>query len=190
MAGATQLSARSVRQQSMLEIRPAQRADLGQVAAIHVASWRAAYHGLVSAEILASLSLEKRKSAWEGWFETPGAQLWAACRAGHMLGFARLQPAPHSEKLPPGFGELTHLYLEPAAYGTGVGRPLFRRVVQSAREISLAGIALWVLEENSRARMFYEREGLATDGARQTRPQWLGDGVYEVRYRLPFGPAA
>ena len=174
----------------MLEIRLAQRAELARIAEIHVTSWRVAYRGLIPAEILDSLSIENRLSAWQRWYEAQGSHLWAAYRDGHMLGFARLQPAPPSEELPPKFGELTHLYLDPAAYGSGVGRSLFRHAVGSAREASLAGLALWVLEENSRARVFYEREGLVTDGSRQTRPEWLGEGVHEVRYRLLLGSAA
>ena len=172
-----------------LEIRRVHRTELAQVAAIHVASWRAAYRGVIPVEILAGLSVEERRSVWERWIEAPGSELWAAFLGTRMQGFARLQPAPASEALPPDFGEVTHLYLDPVAYGTGVGRPLFRRVVASAREVPFAGLSLWVLEENPRARRFYEREGFEADGARQTRPEWLGEGVYEVRYRLPFGSA-
>ena len=45
---------------------------------------------------------------------------------------------------------------------------------------------LWTLEKNVRARRFYERQGMTADGARKDEPEWLGEGVYEVRYVLPF----
>ena len=49
-------------------------------------------------------------------------------------------------------------------------------------------IMLWVLEDNARARRFYERAGFAPDGARHGLPD-LG-GVTEIRYRRaqPAGP--
>jgi hypothetical protein len=42
---------------------------------------------------------------------------------------------------------------------------------------------LWVLDDNPRARRFYEREGWALDGERKVEPH-LGVDVAEVRYRI------
>ena len=42
---------------------------------------------------------------------------------------------------------------------------------------------LWVLEDNPRARRFYEREGWNTDGRRRDE-EMLGVTVTEVRYRI------
>ena len=55
---------------------------------------------------------------------------------------------------------------------------------QVLARVSAAGyrcITLWVLEDNARARRFYERAGFAPDDARHV----LGDlgGVTEIRYR-------
>jgi RimJ/RimL family protein N-acetyltransferase len=44
---------------------------------------------------------------------------------------------------------------------------------------------LWVLEDNPRARRFYEREGWALDGERKD-DEYLGIRVAEVRYRIPL----
>ena len=41
---------------------------------------------------------------------------------------------------------------------------------------------LWVLDDNPRARRFYEREGWALDG-RTKREEFLGVAITEVRYR-------
>lgn len=46
---------------------------------------------------------------------------------------------------------------------------------------------LWVLEENDRARRFYERMGLAPDGARDTfTPDGTTVELPEVRYAGPL----
>lgn len=43
-------------------------------------------------------------------------------------------------------------------------------------------VALWVLEDNGRARRFYQRAGRRPDGA-ATREEHLGVRVRELRYR-------
>jgi ribosomal protein S18 acetylase RimI-like enzyme len=57
---------------------------------------------------------------------------------------------------------------------------------QVLTRVSAAGyryITLWVLEDNARARRFYEQAGFAPDDARHL----LGDfGVTEIRYRRVF----
>lgn len=169
----------------MLEIRRAERAELARIAEIHVDSWRAAYRGLIPDARLDSLSVETCLVAWEKWFSQPEAELWVARREGRIEGFGRLQPATDDD-LPTHYGELTHLYLDPAAYGTGIGAPLFERVLESAIAHPYLGVALWVLEENARARSFYEGMGLVADGGRQSKSDRVGEGVYEVRYRVHF----
>ena len=46
--------------------------------------------------------------------------------------------------------------------------------------------SLWVLEDNPRARRFYEREGWTLDGERREE-EFLGAPVTEVRYRITLG---
>ena len=173
----------------MLEIRRAERDELARVAEIHVDSWRIAYRGLLADSILDSLSVASRAAAWEEWFEQPGSELWVALRAGRVDGFSRFQPAPDPD-LPAEFAELTHLYLEPTVVGTGVGGALFHQVLESARVHPYRGVALWVLEENARARRFYERRGFVADGEYPPRPEWLGRDVREVRYRIGLSAGA
>ena len=60
---------------------------------------------------------------------------------------------------------LTHIYVHPAAIGTGVGHALFEHV-KAARP---GGFDLWVFQQNERARRFYEAHGAQpvelTDGS-------------------------
>jgi RimJ/RimL family protein N-acetyltransferase len=43
-------------------------------------------------------------------------------------------------------------------------------------------VTLWVLEDNPRARQFYERAGWTIDGGRKAEARW-GVRAPEVRYR-------
>jgi hypothetical protein len=46
-------------------------------------------------------------------------------------------------------------------------------------------VTLWVLDDNPRARSFYEHGGWAADGARKADERW-GVRAPEVRYRKSF----
>jgi len=79
-------------------------------------------------------------------------------------------------------GELTHLYVDPAAQNRGAGS----RLMEHAKTVSPGGLALWVFQKNEGACRFYERHGFRlvelTDGAgnmeRQpdARYEWTSDG--------------
>jgi ribosomal protein S18 acetylase RimI-like enzyme len=77
--------------------------------------------------------------------------------------------------------ELYAIYVDPDRFGAGAGRAL---IGESIRRCTAAGhprMYLWVLEENMRARRFYERSGFRADG---TEVPFDVDGVAvpEVRY--------
>ena len=76
--------------------------------------------------------------------------------------------------------ELYALYVAPAYWSTGAGRALIGRVLEEAQAEGYPRILLWVLEQNARARRFYERAGLRQRG-RTHQLDWLG-GIPEVCY--------
>ena len=80
----------------------------------------------------------------------------------------------------PRCAELYALYVTPAWWSTGTGRDLMCQVLEETRAGGYPRIVLWVLEQNARARRFYERSGFRLDG-RSFVPDWLG-GVTEVCY--------
>ncbi len=83
--------------------------------------------------------------------------------------------------------ELYALYVAPAYWSTGAGRALMGRVLEEARAEGYPRIVLWVLEQNARARRFYERAGFRQRD-RTHQLDWLG-GVPEVSYVRDLGPA-
>jgi GNAT superfamily N-acetyltransferase len=83
-------------------------------------------------------------------------------------------------------GELYAIYALPEAWGSGAGRALMAAVLAALRTRSFATASLWVLEDNPRARRFYEREGWRLDGGRR-REEFLGVAIDEVRYRITLG---
>jgi ribosomal protein S18 acetylase RimI-like enzyme len=93
-------------------------------------------------------------------------------------------PAPPGDLTPAGqagdTAELYALYVAPAWWSTGAGRALMGAVLAALGEARYLKVVLWVLEDNVRARRFYERAGFAPDGATNVLAG-LG-GVLEVRY--------
>ena len=83
--------------------------------------------------------------------------------------------------------ELYALYVAPAYWSTGAGQALMGRVLAEAQAEGYPRIVLWVLEQNARARRFYERAGFRLRG-RTHQLDWLG-GVPEVCYVRDLGPA-
>jgi len=92
-------------------------------------------------------------------------------REGRLLGFALL-----------GESELHRLYVLPEAWGCGVAQRLHDEAVACWRERGDAEAFLWVLEENRRARRFYERNGWEPTGERATTP--APPHPIKLRYRL------
>jgi RimJ/RimL family protein N-acetyltransferase len=59
---------------------------------------------------------------------------------------------------------LEGLYVIPERWGTGLAGELHDRAVEVVRELGSERCHLWVLEDNARARRFYERRGWREDG--------------------------
>jgi ribosomal protein S18 acetylase RimI-like enzyme len=110
-------------------IRAAAASDADALGVISGRAWRSAYPGIVPDAVLDEWVAEAPEG-WHAAFATRPSDSpwrpWVAERDGMLVGYATTTPAK-SEWLPPpdGAGELTNLYLDPAAIGTGVGRILY-----------------------------------------------------------------
>ena len=132
-----------------------------------MASWRAAYAGLLPEGFLAGLSASERAAEWARRIGD-GAAVLVAEDNGVVAEFAASGP-----------GQLYALYVVPHRWGRGLGRALHDRVVE---ELSGDSAVLWVLATNERAKAFYARQGWQPDGATATETL---DGVTleVVRFR-------
>jgi GNAT superfamily N-acetyltransferase len=165
-------------------VRRAGLDDAPAIARVHVRSWQGAYR-LVFGAALDDLVPEAREPRWREWLSRGGPPcVFVAERAGEIVGFvsvgASLDPFPDPET-----GELYALYVLPAAEGTGVGRLLMERGLLALAELGCGSATLWVLEDNPRARRFYERGGWTPDGSVRTG-EHLGVQTQELRLRHPL----
>lgn len=168
-------------------IRPAAVGDAGDIARIHVETWRHAYKGIVPDSYLDGLSIERRAEAWGKILsESVAGTLVAVDADGRIVGWVSFGASRDSDGR--GLGEVYAVYLQTSEWGKGIGRDLM-----AAAERRLAGqgfsvVTLWVLELNSRTRGLYDRAGYKPDGAKKTISLG-GKELVELRCRKPAPPA-
>ena len=78
-------------------------------------------------------------------------------------------------------GEIVSLYLREPYAGRGLGRALLEAAAAALAALGFEDIFLWVLEENGRARRFYERAGFAASGEAM-ECEIGGRALRELRY--------
>lgn len=85
----------------------------------------------------------------------------------------------------PDWGEVVSLYLCPAYMDRGHGGPLLEAAVDALRTQGFDRVFLWVLEENARARHFYEKHGFIFSG-NSREDEIGGKPVREMQYIRRF----
>jgi ribosomal protein S18 acetylase RimI-like enzyme len=170
----------------LIRLHRAVPVDAAGIASVHVRTWQRAYRGLVPAEFLAGLSVDRRADWWRREIEStpPDRAPWVASDDSHVVGFVSVGPS-RDDGAGPHVGELYAIYVDPDCWDRGVGRELLRH---AERDLAAAGYddaTLWVLTANERGRRFYEAGGWVADGATQTASLGGAD-LEEVRYRLDF----
>jgi len=155
-------------------IRPARAEEATAVALVHIETWRVAYAHVFPPEELERMSAERVERRAEMHRRSPPI---VAEVDGEIVGFVSVGPANDDDA----DGELYAIYVLPTHWATGVGHALIQAGEARLRELGHREAVLWVLEDNPRARRFYERAGWTTDGTE--RPiEVLGVSVPEIRY--------
>ena len=161
-----------------MRVRLARGTDSRAIETIRVRGWQTAYRHVFPVDELDALPVDDER--WRSRLTDPPPG-WSTFVVedgdGRVAGFSSVGPSRDER----GLGELYAIYVDPAAWSTGAGRALIERAEEQLRaEYDVA--TLWVLEDNPRARRFYERAGRTPDGALKAEERW-GVRAPEVRYR-------
>ncbi len=130
--------------------------DLLAVSHVYEQSWKYAYKGIIPQAYLDSIPAGR----WAAGIAAGGMRSLCAIHNGQVIGTAAICKSRWAEY--PDCGEIVSVYLLPAYMGKGYGRALLRRCAAELRAMGFRRILLWVLEENMRARRFYENNGFAS----------------------------
>lgn len=138
-------------------IRQAAASDALAIADLHATSWRSAYRGILSDAFLDGPVIAERRDLWQTRFAVASdSTVFLAERAGVALGFICFEP----DKDQVWGGLIDNFHVLPEAKGQGIGRKLFYRVCQFAREAQPGkGIHLFVLAQNVAAQKAYDGLG-------------------------------
>ncbi len=166
-----------------LIVRRASVDDASAVARVHTRGWHVGYAHVFPSEAL--LAWQSDPERWRSRLDhAPRSATFVASRGDVVIGFSGCGPSRDE----PTVGELYAIYVDPDAWGSGAGRLLLARAEDALAAEGFTEATLWVLDENPRARRFYERAGWHDDGARQ-HERFFETDVTEVRYRKRLGGA-
>ncbi|UKY49455.1 GNAT family N-acetyltransferase [Streptomyces inhibens] len=151
-----------------LQVRAATHADLAAIAALHARA-RAAYHRarFPDAPFDAVAEHARWHDAWARVLDRDDTPALCAVRHHTVLGAASYRP--RTDRHGPTV-TLHQLHVDPAHWGTGVGRALHTACLDAWRAAGFSRAVLDVLWHNHRARAFYTGLGWRPDPDRRPAP--------------------
>jgi ribosomal protein S18 acetylase RimI-like enzyme len=165
-------------------IRAAEAPDAEAIARVRVAAWRAAYRGLMPDSYLDRADLEGAEAEQlRDRLANIGstARVSVAEIGGRIAGYCAYgRSADDDARL--ATGAVYDLYVHPDSWRQGVGRRLLMYATDYFKAQGFGEATLFVFEENTRAREFYEQAGWQPDGHREIY-EWSGLSRPVLRYR-------
>lgn len=120
---------------------------------VYEASWKYAYKGIIPQDYLDSIPEGK----WAQAVDRPEVHTLVMLEGDRIIGTTSVCAARCADRN--GFGEVVSIYFLPEYMGKGYGKLLLAEAVKELQKMGFSNICLWVLEENHRARHFYEKCG-------------------------------
>ena len=149
--------------------------DRRAVSRIYEESWRRACRGIVPQAYLDAIP----EGRWVKNLDIPGWSVMLCLEGGEPIGTGSFSRS-RSERYPDA-GEVISIYLLPEYWGKGCGGPLLEAMVTELEKQGYSEAFLRVLEENERARRFYEKHGFSRAGE-TTETVIGGKALREIRY--------
>ena len=154
--------------------------DRMAVSWVYEESWKTVYRGIIPDAFLDSIPVGHWMAARS---DGPTDRTLLLLDGGEIIGVSTVCRSRFGDW--PDWGEVVSLYLRPAYMDKGLGGPLLEAAVNALREQGFRQIFLWVLEENARARHFYEKHGFVCSGEAR-EDEIVGKIVREARYIHSF----
>jgi L-amino acid N-acyltransferase YncA len=160
-----------------LSIRQARPADAAAVARVYIDSWHDTYPGVLSKELLCSMTPRGQAARWLASISRKELVLVAE---HDRQGIVAMASAGAVRDRGLGFdGEVFTLYVDPSHFGCGAGRQLLTGTFSELRKRGFRSCVIWAHAKNN-ARFFYEAMGGRLVAERTAR--MMGDAVPEVAF--------
>lgn len=141
---------------SRAALRDAEPSDVPAIEAAYLLSWRAGYADLLPPEVLEERARQRRSYDWLDAIESHSSEVLVAVANGAVVGVVQAAEARGGDRDLP---EITMLYVVPSSWGGWVAKDLLAAGTRWIRGQGHRAARLRVVEEQARARRFYEREG-------------------------------
>jgi ribosomal protein S18 acetylase RimI-like enzyme len=179
-------------------VRSARESDAPGLARAQVASWQAAFAGLVPDSVIAELTSAEAVAQWASrWRDAISAPPTVKHRVHvavekpgdpEILGFAAAGPATDEDLWPGTDGELYELHVVPAAAADGHDERLLNAVADTLAEDGFSTGYTWALSGDEARIGFLAAAGWAPDGTRSNLD--MGVNVPTVRLHTRLSPKA
>ena len=163
--------------------------DADAIADVQVASWRAGYAHVFPQSVLYADDFDStRRTFWKSWRFGAGHRVAVVTERSdddreRLIGFCSYGPERERARGFTGRGEVWAFYVHPDRWGCGAATQLMEHVEDRLRAEGFVTAVLWVLDDNPRARRFYERQGWVATGIAANFDDYCEVSVPEVEYR-------
>ena len=163
-----------------MEIRIAKNEnDSISASAIYAASWKAAYKNIYSVELLSAIPSDFWVAAFNNNYKTHRFEIAILKNDGEDLGaggYGLSRDYPEKN-----YGEITSIYFIEKAWGKGFAQALMNFMMKKLNAMGYPKIHVWVLKDNMRAQVFYEKCGFNKTG-NEKEIIIKGENKMEVEY--------
>lgn len=170
-----------------VSIRFANEFDAERIGMIHIRSWQKAYAPYIPESILHNLSVSDRTQQWSGLIGQGVAVLVLELNE-QVIGFASLCKFRNEDHYDAA-GEVSAIYLDPNYWRNGYGTKLCLAALDELSHLGYQAAFLWVLCDNTPARMFYEKLGFQATNKTKLEEFYEGGALLsEVLYKKELTP--
>lgn len=149
-------------------VRAASPDDAPEIARINVVAWQHAYRGIVDDPVLDRMLPESRLPGWSRvlTLPEPSAVFVAVGKDERIGAYCAVDAVRESGDAHPDLhtGEMVAIYADPEFRGTGAGHEVHESGVRHLIDQGFRYAVLWVFQDNTPSREFYEAHGWRHDG--------------------------
>jgi ribosomal protein S18 acetylase RimI-like enzyme len=150
-------------------LRNAETTDISAISALFLRCWKDSYANVLSQAVRDSMTEEASIKLWSNSLGVnPERETILGIEGDVLVGFFRIGPDKNDSTR----GHLFSLYVDPELAGRGFGTKLLQNAVALIRSKGFVEMTLWVFEENTTARSFYEKFGFIPTGENKITPEW------------------
>lgn len=129
-----------------------------EISNVYEQSWKTAYKDIIPQDYLDSIP----KGQWCSSLDNPDRYNLVMLDGDKIIGTSSYCKSRFESYKD--WGEIISIYFLPEYMGKGYGKHLLEQAVQELKAMGFKQIFLWVLEDNHRARHFYEKCGFKNSG--------------------------